>query len=63
MVKYNVFKIINQNDLLPGTKLFDSTWAMKKKSPMGPTEPGMIFEALCNKMGNILTAIINPPWW
>ena len=31
MVKYNVFKVINQNDLPQGTKLFDSTWAMKKK--------------------------------
>ena len=31
MVKYNVFKVINRKDLPPGTKLFDSTWAMKKK--------------------------------
>ena len=31
MVKYNVFKVINWNDLPPGMKLFDSTWAMKKK--------------------------------
>ena len=29
MVKYNVFKVINQKDLPLGTKLFDSTWAMK----------------------------------
>ena len=31
MVKYNVFKVINWKDLPPGTKLFDSTWAMKNK--------------------------------
>ena len=31
MVKYNVFNVIKQKDLSPGTKLFDSTWAMKKK--------------------------------
>ena len=31
MVKYNVFKVINQKYLPPGVKLFDSTWAMKKK--------------------------------
>ena len=31
MKKYNVFKVINRRDLPPGTKLFDSTWAMKKK--------------------------------
>ena len=31
MVKYNVFKVINRKDLPPGTKLFDSTWATKKK--------------------------------
>ena len=31
MIKYNVFKVINQKDLPPGTKLFGSTWAMKKK--------------------------------
>ena len=31
MKKHNVFKVINRKDLPPGTKLFDSTWAMKKK--------------------------------
>ena len=31
MVKYNIFKVINQKDLPPGTKLFDLAWAMKKK--------------------------------
>ena len=31
MVKYNVFKVINWKDLPPGTKLFDSTWAIQKK--------------------------------
>ena len=31
MKKYNVFRVVNRNNLPPGTKLFDSTWAMKKK--------------------------------
>ena len=31
MKKYNVFRVVNWKDLPPGTKLFDSTWAMKKK--------------------------------
>ena len=31
MKKYNVIQVINRKDLPPGTKLFDSTWAMKKK--------------------------------
>jgi len=31
MKKYNVFRVVNRKDLPPGTKLFDSTWAMKKK--------------------------------
>ena len=29
VVKYNVFKVINQKDLPPGTNLFNSAWAMK----------------------------------
>ena len=32
MKKYNVFRVVNRKDLPPGTKLFDSTWAMKKKA-------------------------------
>ena len=31
MIKYNVFKVVNQKDLPPGTKLFDFTWATKNK--------------------------------
>ena len=31
MIKYNVFKV-NRKDLPRGTKIFDSTWAMKKKA-------------------------------
>ena len=31
MAKYNIYKVINQKDFPPGTKLFNPTWTMKKK--------------------------------
>ena len=31
MVKYNVFEVVHPKDIPKGTKLFTSTWAMKKK--------------------------------
>ena len=31
MVKYNVFEVVHPDDVPRGTKLFTSTWAMKKK--------------------------------
>ncbi|VEU33926.1 unnamed protein product [Pseudo-nitzschia multistriata] len=31
MVKYNVFRVVKPKEIPKGTKLFDSTWAMKKK--------------------------------
>ncbi len=32
MIKNKVFKTVLKKDLLPGTKIIDSVWAMKKKS-------------------------------
>ena len=31
MKKYNVFQVVHSKDIPKGTKIFDSTWAMKKK--------------------------------
>jgi hypothetical protein len=32
MIKNKVFETVLKKDLLPGTKIIDSVWAMKKKS-------------------------------
>ena len=47
--KYNVFKVVNWKDLPLGTKLFDSTWAMKKK-PDGAYRARKLSGASCNRM-------------
>ena len=32
MVKYNIFQVVNKEDVAKGMKLMNFTWAMKKKS-------------------------------